>query len=272
MSEDEYNEKLDKLNDYFTYEWQDIREVRANQTLWHYIREYNMPLLFNSGFKDALAIGEEIYQCSIVGGEPVIERINPLKIRIFKSGYSNKIEDADVIILEDYWQPGRVIDTFYDQLSKKDIEYLENLPDHVGQATIDGMNNIDERYGFVNQHMIGEEFTFDNDFFFDPAGVQGITYSLLPYDLAGNVRVMRMYWKSFRKILKIKYYDPQTGDTMFDFYPEYYKPDEANGEEIVGTFWINEAWEGTLIGGRSSDGDDKDSRLGIFVNMQPCPV
>lgn len=61
MSEDEYNENLDKMNDYFTYEWQDVREVRGNQVLWHYIREYNMPLLFNSGFKDALAVGEEIY-------------------------------------------------------------------------------------------------------------------------------------------------------------------------------------------------------------------
>ena len=94
-----------------------MREVRANAILNHYIKEYNMPLIFNNGFKDALTVGEEIYKCDIVGGEPTIERINPLKIRVFKSGYSNKIEDADIIIIEDYWSPGRVIDTFYDVLT-----------------------------------------------------------------------------------------------------------------------------------------------------------
>ena len=34
-----------------------------------------MPLIFNNGFMDAMAVGEEIYQCDIVGGEPVIEKI-----------------------------------------------------------------------------------------------------------------------------------------------------------------------------------------------------
>ena len=118
INEDEFNKRIEKISNYYMYEWQDIREIRANAILKHYTKEYNLPLLFNSGFMDALIVGEEIYQCDIVGGEPVIERVNPLKIRVFKSGYSNKIEDADMIILEDYWSPGRVIDTYYDVLSK----------------------------------------------------------------------------------------------------------------------------------------------------------
>jgi hypothetical protein len=77
---------------------------------------------------DGMIIGEEIYQCDIVGGEPTLERLNPLKVRVFKSGYSNRIEDADMIVLEDYWSPGKVIDRYYDSLSAKDIQYLENYP------------------------------------------------------------------------------------------------------------------------------------------------
>lgn len=262
MSEDEFNQRLEKLNDYYMYEWQDIREVRANALLNHYIKEYNMPVMFNQGFMDAMAVGEEIYQCDIVGGEPVIERINPLKIRVFRSGYSNRIEDADIIILEDYWNPGRVIDAYYDVLKPKDIEYLENLPDHLGQAVTDNMDNIDERYGFVNASMIGDEITaVDGSYYFDPANLFNgdITSSLLPYDLAGNVRVLRMYWKSKRAILKVKSYDPETGEEMYNFYPENYIIDKDRGEEAE-RFWINEAWEGTMIG------DVKD---GIFVNMRP---
>ena len=259
QSEEEANQELEKINDYYTYEWQDMREIRANALLNHYVKELNISLMFNQGFMDAMAVGEEIYQCDIVGGEPTIERLNPLKVRIFKSGYSNKIEDADMIILEDYWSPGKVIDTYYDELTKKDMEYIEKMPDHVGQAATDSMDNVDERYGFVNNHMIGDEISTEG-FFWDPlGGYDGVNNSLLPYDVAGNLRVLRVYWKSRRKIKKVRSYDPQTGEEVFNFYPETYVIDKDAGEEEQ-IFYINEAWEGTKIG------------TDIYVNMRPRVV
>ena len=257
QSEEEFNKELEKLSDYYTYEWQDMREIRANTLLNHYIKEYNIPLLFNNGFMDAVTVGEEIYQCDIVGGEPVIERLNPLKVRVFKSGYSNRIEDADIIIIEDYWSPGRVIDTYYDVLSKKDMEYLEKLPDHIGQSAVDSMDNIDDRFGFINTNMIGEELSTDS-FYFDPLNLfsESASNSLLPYDIAGNVRVLRVYWKSKRKIKKVKSYDPETGEEVFNLYPETYIINKDAGEEEQ-IFYINEAWEGTKIG------------TDIYVNMRP---
>lgn len=257
QSEEEFNKELEKLSDYYTYEWQDMREIRANTLLNHYIKEYNIPLLFNNGFMDAVTVGEEIYQCDIVGGEPVIERLNPLKVRVFKSGYSNKIEDADIIIIEDYWSPGRVIDTYYDVLSKKDMEYLEKLPDHIGQSAVDSMDNVDDRFGFINTNMIGEELSTDS-FYFDPLNLfsESASNSLLPYDIAGNVRVLRVYWKSKRKIKKVKSYDPETGEEVFNLYPETYIINKDAGEEEQ-IFYINEAWEGTKIG------------TDIYVNMRP---
>lgn len=259
QSKEEANQELEKINDYYTYEWQDMREIRANALLNHYVKELNISLMFNQGFMDAMAVGEEIYQCDIVGGEPTIERLNPLKVRIFKSGYSNKIEDADMIILEDYWSPGKVIDTYYDVLTKKDMEYIEKMPDHVGQAATDSMDNVDERYGFVNNHMIGDEISTEG-FFWDPlGGYDGVNNSLLPYDVAGNLRVLRVYWKSRRKIKKVRSYDPQTGEEVFNFYPETYVIDKNAGEEEQ-IFYVNEAWEGTKIG------------TDIYVNMRPRVV
>ena len=260
QSEEEANQELEKINYYYTYQWQDMREIRANNLLNHYKKEYNIPLIFNEGFDDAMAVGEEIYQCDIVGGEPIIERLNPLKVRVFKSGYSNKVEDADIIIIEDYWSPSRVIDTYYDVLTKKDMEYIQKLPDHIGQAAIDSMDNIDERYGFVNNNMIGDEITSQDGFFWDPYGTSdGISNSLLPYDTAGNLRVLKVFWKSRRRIKKVKSYDPITGEEQFNFYPETYVIDKDKGEEEK-ILWINEAWEGVKIG---SD---------IYVNMRPRPV
>lgn len=258
-SEEEFNAELDKLNEYFTYEWQDFREIRANALINHYSKEQNFDFMFNQGFTDAMAVGEEIYQCDIVGGEPVVERLNPLKIRVFKSGYSNRIEDADMIVLEDYWSPGRIIDTYYDVLTKKDMEYIEKMPSNTDQVT-DSMDNIDDRLGFVNGHMVGEEFTSQEGFFWDPIGMtDGVGTSLLPFDVAGNIRVLRVYWKSRRKIKKVKSYDPQTGEEVFNLYPETYVLNKDMGEEET-IFYINEAWEGTKIG------------TDIYVNMRPRVV
>ena len=255
--EETFNQEMEKQSDYFTYEYQDKREVRGNLLLNHYMKELDIPQLFNDGFEDAYTVGEEAYLCDIIGGEPTIEKIDPKKMRVIKSGYSNKIEDADMIVLEDYWNPGRVIDTFYDQLSKKDIDTLENNTGNFNNSYVDSMDNLDPRYGFVPNlsldstagDMVDAFSLFDNTY----------DTSYLPWDANGNVRVLRVYWKSRRQIKKVKSYNEETGEEEFNFYPETYHCDPMKGEEEE-TFWVNEAWEGTKIG---SD---------IYVNMRPRPI
>lgn len=258
MSEDDFNQQLEKMSDYFTFTYQDKREVRANRLLSHYMKEYDMDQTFNQGFVDAYTVGEEAYQCDIVGGEPVIDKINPMKMRVLMSDYSNKIEDAEMIILEDYWNPSVVIDTYWDQLSKKDIETIENTWVNNGSAYSDAMDNVDPRYGFIPN--VSLDMTA-GDTIINPLSLFDNTYdtTMLPYDMNGNVRVLRVYWKSRRQIKKVKSYNPETGEEEFNFYPETFHCDPDLGEEEQ-TFWINEAWEGTKIG------------PDIYVNMRPRPV
>ena len=274
LSEEDYADRLEQLDEYFTYNYQDMREVRANEYLKHYIKEYNIPLIFNEGFRDALAVGEEIYICDIVGGEPTIERINPQVLRTFHSGRSNKIEDADIVIIEEYWAPGRILDTYYDTLTKRDIDYLENLPEYLSAGT-DSMGLPEWRRGFVPRSMAGDAISFEtsSDSIFSVNNDNYFEGNLLPYDTDGNVRVMRMFWKSKRKVLKVKSYDEETGEEQFSFYAENYIIDTTKGEESE-DLWINEAWEGTLIGGNNHDFEtaSTDGTYGIFVNIRPRPV
>jgi len=261
--EDRYNKELEKIAHHFQYEWQDEREIMSNCILQHYSKEQNFKLKFTQGFMDAAISGEEIYQCSIQGGEPILEKINPLKIRVFRSGFSNRIEDADVIILEDYMSPGRIVDMYYDVLSEKDIKKINDAPSNFDGGT-DALDNYDETKGFVNLHMVDDTITTGEDGmgeYWDPFNVfaDGSDDSLLPYDTNGNIRVIRVYWKSMRKVKKIKRYNPETGEESFDFYSEDYVPNTDLGEEEQ-TMWINQAWEGVKIG------ED------IYVNMRPCPV
>ena len=212
LSEEEYQQELEKLSYYFTYEYQDKREVRANLVLNHYIRELEMNQMFNRGFDDVIPVGEELYQCDIVGGEPYVDRLDPRDVRIISSGTSMRIEDADMIIIEQYWNRGRVIDTYWDQLSKNDIKKLEEYKIAGLEGSYDSMDNRDERFGFI--HM---------DDWVDGEGVDPLTlftdehnHSKVPYDGNGNVRVLRVYWKSRRLIKKVKSYDPETGDSLND--------------------------------------------------------
>ncbi len=252
-SEEAFNKEMESINEYYTYDWQDFREIRANALLDHYIKELSIPNIFNEGFMDALAVGEEIYQCDIIGGEPSIKRLNPMKVRVFRSGYSNKIEDADIVIFEDYVSPGKIVDEFYDVLTPEDIKYLETIP-YFESATEEGTEIFDERAGFILSDFIDGRF---GDFDFTTIfGFNGMGDHRLYYDSMGNVRKLTIYWKSRRKIKRVKSYDPITGESDYNFYTEQYKLREDLGEEEE-TFWINEAWEATKIGSS------------IYVNMRP---
>ena len=257
-----FEEKLKRITDYYTYQYQDIREMRGNTLLHHYSKEQNFNVMFNDGLMDAMTVGEELYQCEIVGGEPRVKRLNNLKVSAFGCGYSNRIEDADVIIIEDYWGLGSIYDTFYDALTPSDVKKLEQMGATGEPASPDNMNSIDEKQGFVRRPMITDVIVNpEDDIYFNPAAAYGdaAISQLSPFDGEGNIRVLRMYWKSRRKIKKVTSYDPQTGEEIQKFYDEDYIIDKTKGETEK-IYWINQAWEGTKIG--------KD----IYVNIRPCPV
>lgn len=257
QSEQEYEAEIQKISDYYKYQYQDIREIRANALLNHYVKEYNMPLMFNEGMADGMIVGEEIYLCDIVGGEPVIERLDPLKVRIFKSGYSNKIEDADIIVIEDYWSPGKIIDVYGDSLTAKEVDKIENLS--FGSDNSDGDDPYDPTWAYSSDNMSGTTFVGEEGIQVENLFSADDGDALLPYDMAGNIKVVRIFWKSLRRIKKVKSYDPLTGEEIYTFHTDKYQTNKDLGEEEQ-IFYINEAWEGTKIG--------KD----IYVNMRPRAI
>ena len=257
-SQEEFMMRIEELNKYYSYTWQDFREIRANRLLNHYSKEDNFSIMFNAGFKDALTVGEEVYLNDIVSGEPVVEKINPKEMTVLASSYSSRIEDADMIILQSYWSPGRIIDTYYDSLTAKDREYINKLSDtsYTGGDT-DEMDNWKEANGFV---YVGDAGPITN-----PDDIHAIFTNTAdyikggPYDSNGNVRVVRVFWKSRRKIKKVTSYDPITGEEVISFQSENYVIDKVRGEKEE-VLWINEAWEGTRIGEE------------VYVNIRPRPV
>jgi len=255
ISDEEAQQQAGDLEQYYNYEWQDFREVRANALLNHYWKEQNFPIIFQSGFKDVYAVAEEAYRCCIRGGEPIIERLDPMKLRIIKSGSSSRIEDADIIVYEDYWSPGKIIDAFSDGsddgLTEEDIRKIQKYSRGTQTTPVDAMGNVDR-----TQTPEMNFYTAD-DFFSDDTLAR--ERALSPYDNDGNIKVLECYWKSLRKIKQVKSYNLETGQEEYNFYTEDYVIDEDRGEEET-IFWVNEAWHGVKIG---SD---------IYVKMGPCEI
>lgn len=253
MNEEEQERDLEKIYTYYKYSWQDMREVRANALIKHYFKELSFSKKFNEGIMDLMVAGEEAFMCDVVGGEPTMEKINTLKMEVIQSGYSTNFEDADKIILWDYWSPAKIIDTYYDVLTQEDQDTIENMP---FAAQSDDRDIIDDSKKFLFADPLGSvygEGALIEGFLFSNTAPFSANYT----DNRGNIRIIRFYWKSKRPVLLVRSYDPESGDEIQDFYPESYIPDDSMGEEIVGKYWINEAWEGTKIA------------KSIYVNMRP---
>lgn len=253
-SDEELQVKMQELEKYMKYDWQDLREKMANQILRHYWEEQKFGLKFIEGFKDALIMAEEIYRVDVIHDEPILEKLNPLKVYSVRSGNSNKIEDSSIIIIEDHWSPNKIIDYYHDQLKPSDIDEILEY----STTTSKGSYDDDDNNHTLLRDALNTGVNDAYDTIFDMAEINGHVFSNNYTDENGNVRVLQVYWKSLKKIKKIKYYD-EFGETQYKIMSEEYTPVKEMGEEST-DLWVNEWWEGVKIGKE------------IYLNMIPCKV
>tara|TARA_R110000744_G_scaffold87840_2_gene171409 strand:- start:8642 stop:11083 length:2442 start_codon:yes stop_codon:yes gene_type:complete len=254
-SEEEMAEKMKKFQNYVDFDYQSIRERTATQILTYLYKHLRLDVLFAKGFKDALISAEEAYLIDIVAGEPLVKKLNVLNVHTVRSGESNKLDDADIITISGYMSPGQIIDEYHDELKPADITMIEN--DLVGNSS--GESAID--IGRKPDLALRVEDTINL------AHLENDTNYGSTFDGAGNIRVVKAYWKSMRKIKKVKYIT-EDGEYDYAFRDENFKIDESKGEEET-ILWVSEWWEGHKIGGGVGDNDDVNA---IYTRMRPKPV
>lgn len=257
IPEEELKARLEDLQKYAKYSYKDSKELMANRLLKHYSIEQNFPKIFTEGFKDALIIGEELYECAVRDSEPILRKMNPHKVFTVRDNNSSQIEDSDIIIIEDYWSPGKILDTFYKELKPKDIDRIndgDNWTEEDGRydptispLVLDGRSVDDNTSSFMVNDIL---------YLAEQSGYDDVRSGYT--DNSGNVRVLKVLWRSQKLIKKVKYYD-DFGAVQYKIRSEEYVPIEALGEEEE-RLWINEWWEGTKIG------------TDIYVEMRPREV
>ena len=235
LDEQTMTEEVAQLSKYIKYDYQDIAEITANRLLKKEFKENNYNFTFLRTFEDLLTVGEQIMYIGVLGGKPVMRRVDPRNV--FTSGGSSlHLEDSDVICEFNYQSVGQAIDDYWDVLTEKDIKKIEenssvynsSRRDRIGGTTPAGASG-DAGLSLLDTNDSHVQNRFSKTF-----------------DANGNIRVLRTCWRSRRKIGKLKYYDEQ-GEVQYTWVSENYQRDEFSGEEIDWK-WVNEWRQGVKLG------------------------
>jgi hypothetical protein len=248
--QEEASKRLKHKEKYLKYEWQDLRELAATRLLNYYQEVEEVSSKFTKGFENALISGEEIYCVDVIENEPIVRVCNPLNTYFLLPPDSDRVEDADIILEEQYWPVGQVVDYFYEHLKPQDIDYLHERTMYKGRS---GYGNI-------------PGYELQDPLFSLPFGLtNGLTMSqiatnsnLIPFDNQHNVRVAKIVWKSLRKLGKLTFLDEQ-GQAQETIVDEFYKPNKELGETIK-WIWVSEWWEGYKVANE------------IYLKIQPRPI
>lgn len=255
FSKEEIERKLKKLQEYLTYDWQDLRELTADQLLHHYVQYLDLKTEFSKIWEEALLYGEEIMDFDERNGKPYGEACDPKTMYWLKNPNSPYIDDSDAVTREYYIPMGKVIDYYYNDLTSSQISDLEELDRYRVQ---DKRFNYNQYYTKTDEGFLMPTSEVQ-DTLLNPKDLTMNAYNFSGwFDEEGNVRVVHTRWKSMRKVGELSYFDEQ-GEQQTKHVDENYKINKDLGETIK-WIWISEAWEGTRIGEN------------IFIKIKPRNV
>lgn len=240
FSKEEAEKKLQKLQEYLAYDWQEIRELTADQLLHHFNQYLDLKVQFSRAWEYGLLNSEELISVDEHNGKPVVDACDPKTVYWLSSPGNPYIDDSDVVTRAYYIPLGQVIDYYYDYLNGSQISDLETRQIERTSMQDFTLNqyyhkDTDENgAGFLMPNTPGGDLVVVNDRF------NGY------YDEDGNIRVVHTRWKSLRKVGELTFLDEE-GNEQTKYVDENYKIRKNLGESIKWV-WISEAWEVTRIG------------------------
>lgn len=210
----------EQIAKYMDKDFKDVVENTAYHTLTYLREKLGIDNEFIKGWKDALISGQEMYYVGILNSEPYMERVNPMYFSYDRSPDLEFIEDGAWCCRRMRLPITEVYDRYYDKLTEKDL------------------NKLEEMINAVPANNLGEHGPRD-----DFRGIQLHFYDNPIYDEKGNhnVNVWHCCWKSFKKINYVTTQDEQ-GQLQVDIVDETYQP--VGNEISIEPDWIVEVWEG----------------------------
>ena len=214
----------EQIAKYMDKEYKDVVENTAYHTLAYLREKLTFDNEFIKGWKDALIGGIEVYYVGILNSEPYIERVNPIYFSYDRSPDLEFIEDGSWCCRRMRLPMAEVYDRYYDKLSEKDLDKLNEMLTGVPSNWMGEKNPVDD-FNHISMHIM------DNPIY--------------DYKTRYCINVWHCCWKSFKKIFYVTMQD-ETGQTQTTIVDETYK---ATGQEqSIEPDWIIETWEGYRAG------------------------
>ena len=191
------------------YKFRDAMEDQVHIGLDYLIQKYDLKNVFKRGFYDMGITSKEFYRVIIKNGDPYPERIDTRTMIYDPDSEKETLQDSLYAGVDNYYTVNEIIDRFGHILTKKDVDYLEEL-------------------------MTQESAWYQDN---------NVPFSSYIYtqDTSLKVRVVDLQWRSIR-MMKFKE-SPNKFDPEVPYYkmlPDDYK--EKKGEKIV------EVWEAIKVG------------------------
>ena len=209
---------------YMQKDYKDVVENTAYHTLVYLREKLTLDNEFIKGWKDALIAGTEIYYVGVQNDEPYMERVNPMFFSYDHSPDLEFIEDGSWCCRRMRLPMQEVYDRYYNKLTEKDLNKLEEMMTGRPGNDLGDKNMIDD-FGGIKMHI------YDN-----PVYDQKSRYA---------INVWHCCWKSFKKIYYVTYLD-ESGQPQVEIADESYN--KTGMELSVEPDWIIEVWEGYRAG------------------------
>jgi hypothetical protein len=206
------------IKEKFHMSYKDALAVKGQKWLKRCLAEHNIRQKFQKMFKHWVIAGEAYSYKTVEFGTVKYKPVSPLYIDYDKSPDEDFVENAEWVVYRERLTCSDVVDRYYEELEKKDIISLEQ----------------------------SHHYSSPQNFFNYVSGNGELD----------KIPVTHVTWKGRKMIKFISRLDPETSEITEEVVDEDYVLDKEL-EVLIETKWVNELYEGTLIG------DD------VFVNLRP---
>lgn len=181
--------------------YRDKRAVDAQNLLKLILASNNFSEKELTALQDFIVVGEVFFYNRVRLNQVESEVVNPKEVHTFDRTVEN-VEDGEFFVREQSLPLGKVLEMFWEDMKLKDLKYLDS--------------------------------TLPKDFL-----TQYYNLDTQDWDLAKNVRVQHIVWKTFRKIGLLTYQSPLGTEEEMEVTEEYKVKD---GEEVK-WFWLPDVCE-----------------------------
>jgi hypothetical protein len=228
-----------QIVEFFDYKYDELSEVYANRILTQAEKDLNLKYVFNQGFKDVLAVSEEIYRVTKKNDKPFVRTVDTRFFFCYKSNETPYIEDGFIYKEERRLTPAAIIDEYSEYLTEEELDKVNAF--------------------LTNNSYIG---AVNNDFL----NLNSYSSIKLVRETSNTFQVHEVAWASQQKIGYLTYYDEFDNKRCLVITDENFKLSKKQKEDkrnVLRWQWVTQWWQGTRIGSYTSN---------IDINIKPCEV